>query len=162
MTDELTERAEILATLDNSTRDSSTYTILFHQAVADQLGLNVTDHKILDLLARLGSMPAGQLAEITGLTTGAITGVIDRLEKAGYAQRERDPQDRRKVIVRLVAEKADREIAPLFAVLSQTYNPISQEYSNEELKVILKFMQQSVESMKQAIAILRGRPNPGG
>ncbi len=64
-------------------RETSTVTILFHQAIADRLGMNVTDHKCAGILARSGPITAGELARRTGLTTGAITGVIDRLEQAG-------------------------------------------------------------------------------
>ena len=64
---------------------------MFHQAIADRLGLNVTDHKCIDLLLMKGPLTAGELAGMTGLTTGAITAVIDRLEKAGFVRREDDP-----------------------------------------------------------------------
>jgi DNA-binding MarR family transcriptional regulator len=123
--------------------------------IADKLSLNITDHKCLDLIERMGPMTAGQLAKITGLTTGAITGVIDRLEKAGYVQRERDPQDRRRVIVSLVPDKAYNDIAPLFEVLRRNYDPISKGYSDEELAVILRFMKESNQVLKETIAILR-------
>lgn len=149
------ERSKLIETLNDVTRETSTYTILLHQAIADKLGLNITDHKCLDLIDRSGSMTAGQLAEITGLTTGAITGVIDRLEKAGYVKRERDLQDRRKVIINLVPDKAYKDIAPLFEILSQKYEPISESYSDKELSAIVKFMQESNQALKETIATLR-------
>src|ERR1700732_3927504 len=68
--------------------------VLFHQAVAERLGLGPTDHKCLDLLRERGAMTGSDLAAITDLTTGAITGVVARLERAGYVQREPDPPDR--------------------------------------------------------------------
>src|SRR6516225_8343013 len=74
-------------------RDVGTAAIMFHQAVADRLGLNPTDHKCLDLVHRAGGATAGDLAEWTGLTTGAITGLIDRLERAGFVRREDHPGD---------------------------------------------------------------------
>src|SRR5262245_4409010 len=92
-------RRVLLAALNDSFRQLSTATILFHQAIADRLGLNVTDHKCADILLRTGPVTAGELARQTGLTTGAITGVIDRLEKAGFVRRIRDADDRRRVIV---------------------------------------------------------------
>lgn len=151
----LPKRSKLIEALNDLTREASTYTVLLHQVIADKLSLNITDHKCLDLIERMGSMTAGQLAEITGLTTGAITGVIDRLEKAGYVRRERDPQDRRKVIVCLVPDKAYKDIAPLFEILSRNYDPISKGYSDEELGVILKFMKESNQVLKETIAILR-------
>src|SRR5262245_34840645 len=95
-------------------RELSTRTILFHQAVADVLGVTPTDHKCLDFIAEADHpVTAGELATVTGLTTGAITGVIDRLEAAGLAVRERDPHDRRRVVVK-PAPQAFERVAPLF------------------------------------------------
>src|SRR2546427_10347158 len=90
-----TTRAELLAALNEAARRQSTATVLFHAAVAERLGLSATDHKYADLIARQGPMTAGELADRAGLTTGAITGVLDRLEQAGGGRRERDPHDRR-------------------------------------------------------------------
>src|SRR5262249_45506440 len=72
--------------------------VMFHAGVAEQLGLPAPDNKCLALAARGGQpMTAGRIAELSGLSTGAVTGVIDRLERAGYVRRVRDPHDRRKV-----------------------------------------------------------------
>ena len=92
-------RNDSIEAINNKFREISTETIMFHQAVADMLGLYITDHKCLDLIYRFGAMPAGRIAELTGLTTGAVTGIIDRLEKAGYVRRTNDPNDRRRTIV---------------------------------------------------------------
>src|SRR6201986_4659471 len=82
-------------------REMSARTILFHQAMADLAGVTVTDMKCLDYVSRHGEVTAGDLAQLTGLTTGAITAAIDRLEKAGYARRERSETDRRKGFIRI-------------------------------------------------------------
>jgi DNA-binding MarR family transcriptional regulator len=81
-------------------KESSKHTIIFHQSIAERLGLNITDHKCLDFISEYGPVTAGHLAEFTGLTTGAITAVIDRLEHGGYVLRERDATDRRRVLIR--------------------------------------------------------------
>ena len=86
MSRDVRNKAELVALLIQEMRETSTVTILFHQAIADRLGMNVTDHKCAGILARSGPITAGELARHTGLTTGAITGVIDRLEQAGFAQ----------------------------------------------------------------------------
>ena len=78
------KRENTIQAINDKFREISTETILFHQAVAYTLGLHITDHKSLEILYRFGAMPAGRLAELTGFTTGAVTGIIDRLEKAGY------------------------------------------------------------------------------
>src|SRR5947208_4873450 len=80
-------------------RRHSTAVVLFHHAVAERLGLGPTDHKCLDLLRERGAITGSELASITGLTTGAITGVVARLEQAGYIRRESDPHDGRKQIL---------------------------------------------------------------
>ena len=95
-------------------RHLATATILFHQAIADRLGMHLTDHKCGDILVQTGPITAGELAERTGLTTGAITGVIDRLEKAGFVRRVKDPDDRRRVIIEPLPERIKGQIAPLF------------------------------------------------
>ena len=79
-------------------RQHSTAVVLFHHAVAERLGLGPTDHKCLDLLRDRGTMTGSELSAITGLTSGAITGVVSRLERAGYLRREQDPSDGRKQI----------------------------------------------------------------
>src|SRR5580704_16132559 len=79
-------------------RDFIAAVVVFHDLVGRCLGVSATDRKCLDLLSR-GPVTAGELARFTGLTTGAVTGIIDRLEKAGYAERINDPNDRRRVLV---------------------------------------------------------------
>src|SRR5829696_7912643 len=80
-------------------RRHSTAAVLFHHAVADRLGLGPTDHKCLDLLRERGPMTGSDLAALTGLTSGAVTGVVARLERAGYVRREPDPSDGRRLIL---------------------------------------------------------------
>src|SRR5215470_10853577 len=87
---------------------------LLGAASADKIGINVTDLNCLNILALGGHLTAGELAKQTGLTTASITGVIDRLEEAGFVRRERDPSDRRRVVIRLVLEKGLAEVAPVF------------------------------------------------
>src|SRR5687768_15114142 len=79
----------------------STATILFHTVIADRLGIGVTDLKCYSIVRQMGPITAGVLAEQVRLTTGAITGVIDRLEQAELVRRVRDPHDRRRVVVEL-------------------------------------------------------------
>src|SRR5258708_33983256 len=88
-------------------RRHSTAVVLFHHAVAERLGLGATDHKCLDLLRERGPMAGSDLGAITGLTSGAITGVVARLERAGYLRREPDPHDGRKQILQLAQKPAN-------------------------------------------------------
>jgi DNA-binding MarR family transcriptional regulator len=133
------KRAALTAALEVEFRELSSATIMFHQAVADRLGMNVTDHKCAGILAQAGRLTAGELAERTGLTTGAITGVIDRLERAGFARRIRDPHDRRRVIVEPILERMEERIVPLFVSMARASAELCKRYSLEELAVIQDF-----------------------
>jgi len=129
-------------------RELSAHTVMFHTAVAERLRLGLTDHKAFDFILRQGAVTAGQLAEITGLTSGAITGVIDRLEKTGYVERVRDAADRRKVLVRPALSPArERQCCQLFDSLGKSVDKVASGYSERELSVILDFMRRSVEVM---------------
>jgi DNA-binding MarR family transcriptional regulator len=102
-----------------------------------------------------GPITAGRLAELTGLTTGAITGVVDRLERAGYVRRVKDPRDRRRVIVELVSKKAMAEIAPLYAGMAQAVDKLCARYSDEQLAVVLDFVVHANPLTQEAITSLR-------
>src|ERR1044071_4824275 len=99
-------RAALMQELENALRRSSAQGVIFGQTVANTVGISGSDLECLDFLNLEGRVTAGRLAEVTGLTTGAITGVVDRLEKAGYVRRERDEADRRKVFISVIEEKA--------------------------------------------------------
>ena len=120
MSSDKSQRAALLALLGRKLAgEQAVKTVLFQQAIADRLGLNTTDLMCLSFLSDTEPLTAGQLAEATGLTTGSVTVMIDRLEKAGYVQRERDPTDRRRVIVRPLTERIERDIAPLYASIGE-------------------------------------------
>src|SRR5262245_44374469 len=146
--------AEKSQALNLAGRDLSTAGIMFHQAVADRLGLNPTDHKCLDLVQRRDGAPAGELAELTGLTTGAVTGIIDRLERAGFVVREEHPTHRRKVIVRAVRERLD-EVCRLFVPLAEGMAALCRRYSPAELDLILDYMARSAEVLRRETKRLR-------
>jgi len=121
-------------------REMSTRTILFHQAVADHLGISPTDNKCLGFLAEAKHpVTAGELATLTGLTTGAITGVIDRLEAANLVVRERDPEDRRRVVVK-PAPNAHARVLPLFEGIARASMKLASQYSDHELEIIERYL----------------------
>lgn len=150
----LPQRTELLQALQQAGRELSTTTVLFHSAMAEQFGLNATDWKCAEVLTRTGPITAGELAELTGLTTGAITGVIDRLEQVGFARRERDSHDRRKVIVQPSLER-EQEITQLFTSLLQGYAELLSAYSDQELAFILDYITRSSIVMQEATVKLR-------
>src|SRR2546428_2109184 len=148
------KREEIIEAITKKFREMSTETIMFHQAVADVLGLYITDHKCLDLLYRFGAMPAGKLTELTGLTTGAVTGIIDRLEEAAYVRRTNDPKDRRRTIVEPIRnKKLERKIEVIFSPLHERMYKLLSSYSDSELAFLLdattKFIALTLEESKK-------------
>jgi DNA-binding MarR family transcriptional regulator len=151
-----TERAKLVQTLATEVgRTLSTHTVMLHAAVAERLGLNITDHKALDFACRGGgTVTAGELAELTGLTTGAITGVIDRLEKAGFARRERDPNDRRRIIIRPIPSRA-REIGRLFESLAQSMAKLCSQYTDRDLALLIDFFDQVTSLVQDETRKLR-------
>jgi len=135
---------------------------LLGQVSADRIGINATDLNCLNLVALTGSMTAGELARATGLTTASITGVLDRLEEGGFVRRERDPHDRRRVIVHLGGGPGLRKIGPTFAPLVQAWRASAAGYSDDELQLLLEFQRQLEEIMRGQLARLRGEGGEGG
>jgi DNA-binding MarR family transcriptional regulator len=151
------EREEVIQAINNKLKEMSTETIMFHQAVADILGLYITDHKCLDLIYRFGAMPAGRLAELTGLTTGAVTGIIDRLEEAGYVRRTNDPKDRRRTIVEPTRNrKLEKKIEVIFTPLHERMHKLLSSYSDGELSFLLDVLTKSLDQSHQELMNLRG------
>jgi DNA-binding MarR family transcriptional regulator len=130
-------------------REIGARTILFHQAVANLVGVSVTDMKCLDYVDRGGDVTAGDLARLTGLTTGAITAAIDRLEKVGLARRERSETDRRKVFIRLCESPATKRIAPIFEALANETAQLATRYSTHELETIKDFCERCIAIMRR-------------
>jgi DNA-binding MarR family transcriptional regulator len=112
---------------------------VFDELVCERLGVNHTDHRCLDILERNGPMTAGALADAAGLSPGAITGVIDRLEKADYARRVRDTEDRRRVLVEITPLARERALE-LYGQLAEAVRPIYERYTVEQLRVISDFI----------------------
>jgi DNA-binding MarR family transcriptional regulator len=152
----MNKREEIIQAIIEKRREMSTETIMFHQAVADIFGLHITDHKCLDLIHRYGAMPAGRLAELTGLTTGAVTGIIDRLEEAGYVRRTDDPKDRRRIIVEPTKNKKwERKIETIFIPLHERMHKLLSSYSDSELAFLLDVLTKTLDQSHQELMRLR-------
>jgi DNA-binding MarR family transcriptional regulator len=150
-------RAELADALNRAMRDASAKGVLYSQTVADRLGVNSTDLECLDFIALRGPLTAGEIAEAAGLTTGAITGVIDRLEQAGFARRQRDEQDRRKVLVALTPA-VERRIAPLYRPMERAAMAALAHYADKDLALILDFIERTSAAATEALTELRGQP----
>jgi DNA-binding MarR family transcriptional regulator len=137
-------KRQVFEELIDEVRRSQSATDRFDQAVADAIGLNRTDMRCLDVIDREGPIPAGRLADATGLTTGAITTVLDRLERAGHARRVRDPDDRRRVLVELTPE-AQRHANSFYAEHAALAEGLYQRYTESQLELLLEFVRGSRE-----------------
>ena len=134
-------------------RNLSMAMIAFHEAVARRLGMSAAETKCLGVLGQLGEATPGQLAQATGLTTGAITGVVDRLEKAGYATRVPHPKDRRSLIVRpLRQEELGRTTGPLFESLGQAMIALTQQYTPDQMALIQDYLAKTTAVLKAETA----------
>lgn len=128
---------------------------MFHQAVADRLGLNVTGHKCLESVNRLEQITPGDLARHTGLTTGAVTGVVDRLERTGYVVRERSTADRRQVLLRGRPDAAQR-VYQVLEPVAHSIAEVTSRYSEKELAVIHRYLAGTIEDLRRETDRLRG------
>jgi DNA-binding MarR family transcriptional regulator len=133
-------RAQQITQLVTEMQHSSDISIFFIQAVAAKVGINHTDLKVLSILSRQGPLSAGRIAELTGLTTGAITFMIDRLEKAGYARRMHYPTDRRVVMIELIPEPLQHATGKYFAGMAQATAGAVKNYTDEQLALVVDFL----------------------
>src|SRR3954451_5899776 len=147
-------RAALVQELEYAVRRSSALGVIFGQTVASRVGISTSDLECLDFLNIEGRVTAGRLAELTGLTTGAITGVVDRLEKAGLVRRERDEEDRRKVFIAIVPENVAK-VGRFYEHLQRGMLELWETYSDAELKLMLRFMTQGYETMLAATEQLK-------
>ena len=149
------ERAELLRRLWQFGRQMSTQTVFLHQAIAQTVGLNATDTKCIDSILQCGDAPAtaGYLSQQSGLTTGAITHILDRLEKRGYITRERDTEDRRRIFVRVRPESL-RPLAPKYEAIGRAYMTIFDKYSDKELEFICQYLEKTSEISKEELGKL--------
>jgi DNA-binding MarR family transcriptional regulator len=128
--------------------------IMFHQSLADKLGLNLTDYKVLGIIGE--GVTAGKIAEFTGLSSGMVTTVVDRLEKKNYVYRDKDAQDRRKVIIKLNSDKVASELAPLFQSFGQVMGTLFSKYDTQELAILEDFMRNSIVIFQKETIKMRG------
>ena len=131
---------------------------MLNHAVAERLALHPTSWECLSLLLQHGPMTAGQVAEMTGLTTGAVTAVIDRLESAGFVCRRRDDQDRRRVIVEPLPAALENAM-PLFAPMLADMGRLNARYSEAELATVVQCLEQAAEVLRQHALRIRTETN---
>jgi DNA-binding MarR family transcriptional regulator len=132
-------------------------TLQMHEAIARKAGLSGTDHKYLGFLIEKGSMTAGELAGLTGLTTGAVTGLIDRLEKKKLVKRQVTADDRRKVIIQPNAEKIMTLFVPLYKEFRARTEKLIASFSDKEIKIIETYLSKGIEIMNATTNKMDGK-----
>ncbi|WP_328650221.1 MarR family transcriptional regulator [Micromonospora sp. NBC_00330] len=134
--------------------------VLFNQAIADHLGLHPTDVQFLSLLSAAPAPPTvREVAEMTGLTTGSATRLVDRLERGGYVKRTPDQEDRRRVLVTPVPDRLDR-VTAVWDDLGQSWQALLDEHTDEELEVITRHMNRAHDLSHAQMRRLRSQPKP--
>ena len=153
------KREDLLRELQSELRQLQGLSASFVRATASRIGVTVTDMQVIEGLTSTGPMTAGQLAELTGLTTGAITGMINRLEKTGLVRRERDPEDARRVIVELTADTGRiREMGPNFDAIGMAWGEQIAQYNDEQIAFLVEFLKRGNAVTRQEIRWLREAP----
>ncbi len=148
-------REELLRDLEEESRRSTLDGVHFFQAVAQRSGMNLTDLQCLAILTSTGQITAGQLAETMGLTTGAVTGVINRMQRAGYVRRGKDPGDGRRVVIQPVPEELERAGAGFFGSQEKAFDALVSDYDDRDLAIILDVMRKSNAATREETARIR-------
>ena len=149
-------RALIEKIVGQLVRRRSTADVLFHHAVAVRLGLGPTDHKCLDVLRERGTVSGSELAAITGLTSGAIAGVVARLEEAGYLRREPHAHDGRRQVLYPVPERVREVHHAVFAPLREDVAAVLEPFDTHQLAAIAEFLAGTTDVLYRHLALLRG------
>ena len=147
------KRAELLQKSMALGRKIATQSVFLHQAIAQSIGLNATDTRCVDLIVTQpdGIATAGRLSDLTGLTTGAITHILDRLEKRGIVERVRDTDDRRRVFVRVRGESL-KPLLPKYEALGKAFGALAEQYNDQELSLICSYMEKTSEITERLVA----------
>lgn len=153
-----TPRDRLLVALDEAIRKVGAQAVLISDLVATRVGINSTDLECLDLLQLNGPITAGQMSARSGLTTGATTAMIDRLERAGYVRRRRDSGDRRVVVVE-VLEHCGSHIAPLYQPIQKDLEKLHARYSNRELEIVVRYLTEALEAGARFVGWLQTQPS---
>jgi DNA-binding MarR family transcriptional regulator len=149
------KKQDLVGELISEFRTAGNQDSAFDNLAAERLGLNRTDLHAVNIIENSGGLTAGELAAASGLTTGAVTGVIDRLERAGYARRVPDPTDRRRVKVEVTPKfysRADKIWGPM---ASDWASRLGRRFTAEELERVIEFLRSTNELSREHLERLR-------
>ena len=150
----MSARKQLLAEVDAESRRHGAANVLFHNAMAAKIGVSASDLRCLSLLDAMGPMSAGDLARASGLSPAAITNLLDRLEGADLVVRERDPHDRRRLVVSASPQARER-IAPFYASMARSWEGVLAGFDDAELAVVLRFLRSSGDMLREEMDKLR-------
>lgn len=150
---------QILQQFRRASRQYSDASIFMHEAIARKAGLTGADHKYLGLILQHKQLTAGELSKLTGLTTGAVTGLIDRLEKKKLLKRQFSKDDRRKVFIVPNEENTMKLLQPLFLELQQKTSDLIASFSLAEIQTIERYFVEAANIMKQTTTNLNNKQN---
>jgi DNA-binding MarR family transcriptional regulator len=152
-------RATILEALEAGFQEMSTVQVMLHETVAQRVGLNATEHKVMGLLCTRGPITAGALAQATGLTTGAITQIVAKLEEKSHARRDRNPADGRSIYISAThPEQYAKLIGETLEPLREAMARLTKTYSSTELALVLRFLQESLAVTRSTTRAIRDAP----
>ncbi len=152
-------KSDLMVELGEANRENQVAVDKMDEAGGRALGVNRTDGRCIDIVHRAGRIGAGRLAEEAGLTTGALTAVVDRLERKGYLRRVPDPEDRRRVAIE-VTELLDRRAMEIWGRLAERGTPLLASFSVLELEAVLRFLRLSTELNEQRAGEIRAELDP--
>ncbi|HXC34420.1 MAG TPA: MarR family transcriptional regulator [Candidatus Acidoferrales bacterium] len=152
------DRHELLRRMWDLGREMSTQTVFLHQAIAQSAGLNATDTKCIDLILRCENehVTAGWLSQQSGLTTGAITHILDRLEKRRYIRRVRDTHDRRRVFI-TVNRASLKPLEPKYEAIGNAYVAMLEQFSDDQLQLICDYLEKTSEISRHELSKFTGK-----
>lgn len=140
-----------------ASRQYSDTSIFMHEAIARKAGLSGADHKYLGLILQHKELTAGDIAKLTGLTTGAVTGLIDRLEKKKLLKRQLTKNDRRKVIIIPNVENSMKLLQPIFSKLQQKTTDLIDSFTDKEIQIIERYFTEATTIMNETINDLNNK-----
>ena len=140
-----------------ASRQYSDASVFMHEAIARKAGLSGADHKYLGLILQHKELTAGDISKLTGLTTGAVTGLIDRLEKKKLLKRQLTKDDRRKVIIIPNPENSMKLLQPIFSELQQKTNKLIASFTEKEIEIIERYFLEATAIMKETTGNLNNK-----
>jgi DNA-binding MarR family transcriptional regulator len=157
-------RRKLAEELDRENRRTGSLGAMHARAIADRAGINATDFECLDVLDWTGPITAGELARRVGITSGAVTGVLDRLERGGWVRRVADPTDRRRVIVELCPPGPDGPNPERYAEMMEAFGPLQRDIdaiidnlSDDHLQTIVGYLRAASDAVERSIDRIRTR-----